>query len=83
MLDVLDDSGFEIEFLTPSTWMTRMRAGQLVRIHIDELRRPYAARLLRISPRIDPVSQSIKVTASMEGSVKDLRAGMSGRIQLP
>lgn len=83
MLDVLDDSGFDIEFLTPSTWMSRMRVGMLVKIHIDELRRPYTARLIRISPRIDPVSQSIKVTASMEGSVKDLRAGMSGRIQLP
>lgn len=83
MLDVLDDSGFEIEFLTPSTWMTRMRASMPVKIYIDELRRAHTARLIRISPRIDPVSQSIKVTASMEGSVKDLRAGMSGRIQLP
>lgn len=83
LLDVLDDSGFEIEFLAPSTWMGRLRPGILVRIHIDELKRPYPARLIRISPRIDPVSQSIKVTASMEGSVRDLRAGMSGRIQLP
>lgn len=83
LLDVLDDSGFEIEFLAPSTWMGRLRPGILIRIHIDELKRPYPARLIRISPRIDPVSQSIKVTASMEGSVRDLRAGMSGRIQLP
>ena len=63
--------------------MTRMRASMPVKIYIDELRRTHTARLIRISPRIDPVSQSIKVTASMEGSVKDLRAGMSGRIQLP
>lgn len=83
LLDVLDDSGFEIEFLVPSTWMGKLRPGMPVKIHIDEIRRPHQARIIRISPRIDPVSQSIKVTASMEGSVRELRAGMSGRVQLP
>jgi hypothetical protein len=41
------------------------------------------ARIARISPRIDPVSQSIKVTANLEGPMTDLKAGMSGRLQLP
>jgi hypothetical protein len=29
------------------------------------------------------VSQSIKVTANLEGPMADLKAGMSGRLQLP
>jgi multidrug efflux pump subunit AcrA (membrane-fusion protein) len=83
LVDVLDDSGYELEFLAPSTWMSRLRVGMVVRIQIDEVRRNGWARIARISPRIDPVSQSIKVTANLEGPVADLNAGMRGRLQLP
>lgn len=83
LVDVLDDSGYELEFLAPSTWLSRLRVGMVVRINIDEVRRNGTARIVRISPRIDPVSQSIKVTANLEGHMADLKAGMSGRLQMP
>lgn len=83
LVDVLDDSGYELEFLAPSTWLSRLRVGMVVRINIDEVRRNGLARIARISPRIDPVSQSIKVTANLEGHMADLKAGMSGRLQMP
>lgn len=83
LADVLDDSGFELEFLAPSTWLNRLTVGQAVRIRIDETRRTGSARVVRISPRIDPVSQSIKVTAQLEGPVTGLKAGMSGSILMP
>ena len=83
LVDVLDDSGYDLEFLAPSTWLSRMRVGMKVRVRIDEVRRNAVARIARISPRIDPVSQSIKVTANLEGPMADLKAGMSGRLQLP
>jgi RND family efflux transporter MFP subunit len=83
LVDVLDDSGYEIEFLAPSSWLNRMKTGTLVQIDIDEVQRKGVARVSRISPRIDPVSQSIKVTAKLEGPIADLKAGMSGRLQMP
>lgn len=83
LIDVLDDSGYELEFLAPSAWISRLQLNQVIRIQIDEARRVANARVLRISPRIDPVSQSIKVTASLEGPISDLKAGMSGRLQMP
>lgn len=83
LVDVLDDSGYELEFLAPSTWLPRLRVGMVVRVQIDEVRRNGLARIVRISPRIDPVSQSIKVTAQLEGALGDLKAGMSGRLQMP
>ena len=83
LVDVLDDSAYELEFLAPSTWLTRLRVGMVVRVSVDEVRRNAVARIVRISPRIDPVSQSIKVVANLEGHVADLKAGMSGRLQLP
>jgi membrane fusion protein (multidrug efflux system) len=83
LVDVFDDASFELEFLAPSVWMTRMRLGSLVRLEVDELRKPFSARILRLSPRIDPVGQTIKVTARLEGQTADLRPGMSGRVLLP
>jgi len=83
LVDVLDDSAYELEFLAPSTWLSRLRVGMVVRVTVDEVRRNAVARIVRISPRIDPVSQSIKVVAHLEGPVADFKAGMSGRLQMP
>lgn len=83
VLDLIDDSAYEIEFLAPSAWLSRLRVNMTVRIFIDEARRSAFARIVRINPRIDPVSQSVKITATVEGPVQDLRAGMSGRLQMP
>jgi len=36
----------------------------------------------RLGASVDPVSQSIKVVATIDGRFLDLIAGMSGRVQL-
>lgn len=80
MLDIIDDSELELEFLVPSKWMSWIKTGGKLEVQIDETQKRYPARFTRIGARIDPVSQSIKVTASIEGKHADLIAGMSGRI---
>ena len=82
LLDILDDTALEIEFLAPSAWLRWLRPGQALRVAIDETRRTYPARFTRIGARVDPVSQSVKVTARIEGSHPELMPGMSGRIQV-
>ena len=82
LLDILDDSVLEMEFLVPSRWLTWMRAGNRFAVLIDETGQNYPARILRIGARVDPVSQSIKVTAAIDGQFKALMAGMSGRVAL-
>ena len=79
MLDILDDSALEVEFIAPSAWMPRLRPGAAFRIAIDETGRNYPARIVRLGARVDPVSQSIKVTAAIDGRYSELLAGMSGR----
>lgn len=83
LVDVFDDSGFEMEFLAPSIWLGRLRVGAVVRLDVDELRRSVQARITRLSPRIDPIGQSIKVNARFENVPGELRPGMSGRVVLP
>jgi RND family efflux transporter MFP subunit len=80
LLDILDDRSLELEFLVPSSWLRWLKAGQPLRVAIDETRRTYPARFTRIGARVDPVSQTVKVAASIDGHHAELIAGMSGRI---
>lgn len=80
LLEVLDDSVLEVEFIMPSRWMSQVRAGSAVRIAVDETGREYPAKVQRLGARVDPVSQSIKVVATIDGRPPELVAGMSGRV---
>jgi membrane fusion protein (multidrug efflux system) len=80
LLEILDDSALELEVLVPSSWLVWLRPGQRVRVQIDETRKAYPARFTRIGARADPVSQSVKVVAAIDGRFPELVAGMSGRL---
>ncbi len=82
MLDILDDSSLELEFLVPSSWLIWLKVGQALEVEIDETAKSYPARFARIGARVDPVSQSIKVAATIDGDFSELIAGMSGRIRV-
>lgn len=81
LLDVLDDTSLELEFLVPSSWLRWLKPGLPLRVTIDETRRSYPARFTRIGARVDPVSQTVKVAAAIDGRHTELVAGMSGRVQ--
>jgi hypothetical protein len=59
-----------------------LRIGGAFRVQIDETRKAYPARFIRLGARVDPVSQSIKVVAAINGKYPELMAGMSGRVQI-
>jgi membrane fusion protein, multidrug efflux system len=82
LVDILDDSAFEIEFIVPSKWLTWLIIGQSMQIDIDETQRSYPATFSKIGARIDPVSQTIKVTGKIEGNFTELMAGMSGTVSI-
>lgn len=82
LLDILDDSVLELEFLVPSRWLSWLRVGGTFQVQIDETRKTYPAKFIRIGARVDPVSQSVKVAAAIDGQFKELIAGMSGRVQI-
>jgi membrane fusion protein (multidrug efflux system) len=82
LLDILDDSVLELEFLVPSMWMGWLKSGGAFQVHIDETRKSYPARFTRIGARVDPVSQSVKVAAAISGRFPELMAGMSGKVHI-
>jgi RND family efflux transporter MFP subunit len=82
LLDVLDDSVLELEFVVPSKWLVWLKPGTAFQAAIDETGKSYPAKVTRVGARIDPVSQSVKLTAEVGGHFPELAAGMSGRVLL-
>lgn len=82
LLDILDDSVLELEFLVPSSWLGWLKLGQGFQVEIDETHKTYPAKFIRIGARVDPVSQSVKVAAAIDGKFPELIAGMSGRVRV-
>lgn len=80
LLDIIDDSVLELEFLVPSHWLGWLKPGVALSVQIDETQKAYPARFTRIGARVDPVSQSVKVAAAIDGRFPELIAGMSGRV---
>lgn len=82
LLEILDDSVLELEFIVPSKWLLWLKPGYAFRVAIDETGKTYPAKVQRIGARIDPASQSIKLSAAIDGKFNELIAGMSGRVTL-
>lgn len=80
LLDIIDDSVLELEFLVPSRWLVWLRQGSAFEVRIDETGNTYPAKVQRLAARVDPVSQSIKVNAAIHGKFPELIAGMSGQV---
>jgi RND family efflux transporter MFP subunit len=80
LLEILDDSALELEFIVPSRWLAWLKSGQHFQVAIDETGKTYPAKVQRIGAWVDPVSQSIKLSAVIDGKFKELIAGMSGKV---
>ncbi|MBS1191934.1 MAG: efflux transporter periplasmic adaptor subunit [Rhodocyclaceae bacterium] len=80
LLEILDDSVLELEFIVPSRWLAGLKPGYGFQVRIDETNKNYPAKVQRIGARVDPVSQSIKLSAAIDGKFPDLIAGMSGKV---
>lgn len=80
IMDILDNSALELEFIAPSKWSPWLAKGYQFNIKLDETEKTYPAQITRINGKIDSVSQTIKVAAVINGNFKELRPGMSGVI---
>ena len=80
LLEILDDSTLELEFIVPSRWLVWLRPGSPFQVSIDETGKTYPAKVQRIGARVDAVTQSIKLNAVIDGRFDELMAGMSGNV---
>jgi RND family efflux transporter MFP subunit len=80
VMEILDNSALELEFIVPSKWSPWLVKGYHFNIKLDETDKTYPAQITRINGKIDSVSQTIKVAAVINGTFKELSPGMSGVI---
>ena len=80
LLEIIDDSQLELEFIVPSKWLVWLKTGHGFPVAIDETGKTYPAKVQRIGARVDPVSQSVKLSATIDGKFPELIAGMSGKV---
>jgi len=82
LLEIIDDSVLELEFIVPSRWLAWLKPGHTFKVAIDEVGKTFPAKVQRIGARVDPVSQSVKLMATIDGRFPELVAGMSGRVTM-
>jgi len=71
------DNTLELSVIAPSKWMRWMKVGQRFSFTVDETGEIFKAKIIRTGASVDPVSQTIELTAKPTGKTKSL-AGMSG-----
>lgn len=78
MLDLVKSGPLRIKLNVPSRLISKIRAGTLMDVSIDETGITYQARIQAFNSRVDPVSQTIEIEAAVSKNHPELLPGMSG-----
>jgi RND family efflux transporter MFP subunit len=82
LLEILSDRDLKIELIVPSAWLVWLKPKQPFELHVDETRATLSGEVALTGAKVDPASQSVKVTARLVGGESALAtglvAGMSG-----
>lgn len=78
LLDIQSSSGLELQLIVPSHWLSWLKVGSNFAVSLEENAKTYPAQITRLGARIDPVSQTIAITARILKDNQELLPGMSG-----
>jgi RND family efflux transporter MFP subunit len=78
LLAIIGSGSLELELVVPSQWLAWLARGKTFQARIDETGSMITAKTERIGADIDPVSQTVKIFATIEGQQDKLLPGMSG-----
>lgn len=78
-------SPLQVQFQIPESSARRPQRGASVEVSlVGDSNRPLSARIVKISPTVDPASDSYDVVAQLTGTrLSDLRPGMAVRVNWP
>lgn len=81
---VTETAPLQMKFTVPERYVGRLRKGEILELRsADSPDSPHKARVMQISPVVDPSSGAIEVMAEILSPTGDLRAGMSANVRLP
>lgn len=79
LLDIVDTSRLEVRMIVPSRWLAWLKTGSTFNVQIEELGgRSFQARVVRVSAKIDALSQTASIAGEIVGKHTELLPGMSG-----
>jgi RND family efflux transporter MFP subunit len=78
LVEIVERGQLVVEAHVQSRWLTWLRKGQRFEIQVDELGVPVPAEVTGIGARVDPVSQTVGISARILDVPAGLRPGMSG-----
>jgi len=78
LLDLVMSGPLKLKLNVPSKHIARVRTGGALDVTIDETAKTYEARIHAVNSRVDPVSQTVEVEATITKSHPELLPGMSG-----
>ncbi|MGB8065149.1 MAG: efflux RND transporter periplasmic adaptor subunit [Candidatus Sulfotelmatobacter sp.] len=85
MMWVTATGPLRVRFTLPSKFVNQIKVGQSVAVTVADANptQEHAARIVQVSPVVDPASGTIEALAELTGSVADLRPGMQADVHLP
>lgn len=72
-----------IELEVPSEWLQWLHINSDFNVHVNEINKTISARIIRINPQIEPVSQTVKIVGEIDNTADRLLPGMSGQAIFP
>ncbi len=83
LLKIVNTENLELEIQVPSAWLTWLHVGSVFDVHLNDNNKKITAKIIRIDPQIEPVSQSVKIIGTIEPPDPSLLPGMSGQAIFP
>jgi len=82
VMSIIDNSGLVMSLNVPSSFVNRVQPKDTFTVVVDETGKTYAAKVVGVSPAIDPVSKTIELRAEITEGLDELVAGMSGQANM-
>ena len=82
MLRIINPDALEIQLTVPSTWLQWLEPGKPFDVKIEETGTTLVARMDHAGAAVDPVGQTVKLTAVFAGHTREVLPGMSLTAQL-
>lgn len=81
LLKVVNISNLELQLQVPSVWLEWLKIDADFKITIDEIKKTLSAKVTKINPEIDAVSQTVKIIGIVTTPDPQLLPGMSGQAE--
>jgi membrane fusion protein, multidrug efflux system len=83
LMEIVDQAKLKAIMHVPSTWLSWLKPGIPLKVKLAETGREHAGRVSKLNSRVDAVSQSIEIEATLDTKDAKILPGMIGTATFP